>query len=219
MQPSFPQPPAPPTPPRGGNGILLVLLGLGIVALLSLSMVVVFLVRGRPSSVASVVSPAPVTSSAPASKAASAHDQAATIDSLLDRSAASRAKLNNAIDRVRRCTALPGALSEMRAVGDERTKQIADLDAADVSALSNGATVKSTLRAALGYALAADAHFVAWAEPAANGECGDTAARDAAWERGQASSKQAQTAKKQFVAAWNPVAVPLGFTQRATDRI
>jgi hypothetical protein len=223
MQPQFAQP-GPPPPDRAGNRILLVLLALGTIALLSLSVVVVLLVRGRadpaaaPPAGATVASPPAASQPAVARPAGSARQQAAKIDSLLDRSVTSRTKLNNAIDRVRRCTGLAGALSDMRAVGDERTKQLADLAAADVSALTDGTTIQATLKSALGYALAADQQFVAWAEPTSGG-CGDTAARTAAWEGGQTASKQAQAAKKKFVAAWNPVAVPLGFAQRTTDLI
>lgn len=225
--PQFAQP-APPAD-RGGNRILLVLLALGTVALLSLSVVVVFLVRGRPerkpaaapaTSVAAAIPPAAGATSGPSSGGAPAspRDQAATIDAVLDRSVASRAKLNAAIEKVRRCTGVPAALADMRAVGEERGKQIADVEAAELSAVGGAAVLKSTLKSALGFALAADQHFVEWAQPAAAGDCADSAARAAAWERGQAASRQAQSAKKQFVAAWNPVAGEFGFDQRSNDK-
>jgi hypothetical protein len=227
--PGYASAPAPPPPrDRGGNRILLVLLALGTVALLSLSAVVVYLVRGRPdpeppatiTTTTAVVTTQPApdpTTTAPA--AASPREQAEVIDGLLDRSVASRAKLNAAIDKVRRCSGVPGALADMRTVGEERTRQIADVEAADLSGVDNGAAVKSTLKSALGFALAADQHFVTWAEPAATGGCADSPTRDAAWERGQSASKQAQAAKKQFVAVWNPVAGRLGLDQRDTDKI
>ncbi|GIF25393.1 hypothetical protein BJ973_003670 [Actinoplanes tereljensis] len=214
-------PPLPPAPRSGpSTGVLLSLLGLGMVALLSLALVVVIVARGRPDKPVAAAQPtvAPPATTAAAAKG-SARDQAAAIDALLDRSAASRAKLNSAIERVQRCKDVPAALTDMRTVGDERTKQIADTEATDVSALDNGEAVRSTLRAALGFALAADAHFVSWAEPAATGDCKDTTARNAAWQRGQASSKQAQGAKKQFIAVWNPIAGPLGLAERSTDKI
>ncbi|GIM88303.1 hypothetical protein Ato02nite_000960 [Paractinoplanes toevensis] len=217
--PQFP-PPAQP-PPRGGpsTGVLLSLLALGMVALLSLAVVVVIVARGRPDEPVAETKPTAAPPASPAAQPGNARDQATAIDALLDRSVASRAKLNGAIERVRRCTEVPAALEDMRTVGDERTKQIADTEATDVSALDNGEAVRSTLRAALGFALTADAHFVSWAEPAASGDCADTPARDAAWQRGQASSKQAQTAKKQFIAVWNPIAGPLGLAERSTDKI
>jgi hypothetical protein len=151
--------------------------------------------------------------------AVSARDQAASIDALLDRSAASRAKLNGAIQRVDRCTGVAAALRDMRAVGVERTGQIKDTESIDVSAVPNGERVRSSLKSALDYALAADREFVAWAEPAVTGGCAETPARRAARDRGQASSGQAQAAKKQLVAVWNPVAAQFGFKQRTIQAI
>ena len=141
------------------------------------------------------------------------------IDKLLDRSVASRAKLNKAIDKVSRCTDLPQALADMQKVGGERTKELADADAADVSGLANGEKIRSTLKSALSSALAADQHFVAWAQPTIDGGCADTAARQAAFAGAQASSQQAQAAKQKLVDLWNPVATQLGFKQRSTQFI
>jgi hypothetical protein len=147
-------------------------------------------------------------------------EQAAVINKLLDRSVASRTRLNKAIEKVNRCTDLTQALADMQKVGVERTQEIADATAADVSGLAGGEKIKSTLKSALGFALAADQHFVAWAQPTvAAGGCADTTARQAAWTAGQASSQQAQAAKKQLVEAWNPVAAQLGFKQRSSQFI
>ncbi|WIM98795.1 hypothetical protein ACTOB_002409 [Actinoplanes oblitus] len=156
---------------------------------------------------------APATTRA-TSPATSAREQAAAVDALLTRSVASRKKLNGAIDRVRRCTGVSGALADMREVGVERTEQISEINAADLSALGNGETLRSSLSTALGHSLDADQHFISWAQPAAAGDCGDVASRGAAWERGQSSSKLAQAAKKQFLAAWNPVAESYGYRTR-----
>ncbi|MEV6347521.1 hypothetical protein [Actinoplanes sp. NPDC051851] len=145
-------------------------------------------------------------------------EQADVIDRLLDESTASRARLNRAIDRVKRCTQLGAALADMRAVGDERRGQIAAAEAADVSAIGGG-SLRSTLISAFQSSLEADQQFVAWAEPAVTGSCDDTASRSAAWEKAQAYSRQAQTYKKRFVAIWNQVAVPLGFPKRSTTDI
>jgi len=169
-----------------------------------------------PTTLAATTSPVPDPTTEPA---ASPQDQAEVVDKLLDRSAASRSKLNQAIGNVNRCRRLAAALAGLREVGEERTQQIAEVDAADVSALTGGDTLRSTLKEALSNALAADREFVAWAAPAVNGGCRNTTARKAAWNRGQAASKKAQVAKKRFVAAWNPVAVPLGFESRTTQYI
>jgi hypothetical protein len=120
---------------------------------------------------------------------------------------------------VNHCTDLAKALSDMQRVGVERTQEIAGTDAADVSGLADGEKIRSTLKSALGFALAADQHFVAWAQPTVAGGCADTAARQTAWAAGQASSHQAQAAKQQLVDLWNPVAAQHGFRQRTTQFI
>ena len=152
-------------------------------------------------------------------RTASAQEQAGSIEALLDRSAASRAKLNRAIQQVQGCKELAGALADMRSVGVERTGQIADTGTVVVSALPDGERVRTSLKAALGYALEADRAFVAWAEPTVADGCAETPARRTAWAQGQASSAQAQTAKKQLIAVWNPIAAQFGFKQRTTQAI
>jgi len=168
-----------------------------------------------PDPAASSAGPGPTTKTA----ATTPKQQAAAIDKLLDRSVASRTKLNKAIDKVNRCTGVSQALADMKQVGVERTKELADADAADVSGLANGEKVRSTLKSALGFALAADQHFVAWAQPTVTDGCADTAARQTAWDAGQVSSQQAQAAKQQVVEVWNPVAAQFGFKQRSTQFI
>ncbi|WP_433832760.1 hypothetical protein ACQP2E_16960 [Actinoplanes sp. CA-015351] len=165
-----------------------------------------------PPTTSLTASPAPQPTANP-------QEQAAVIDAILDRSVASRSKLNKAIQAVGGCARLNSALADMREVGDERRQQISEVEAADLSGLAGGETLRSTLTTALGHSLDADQHFVAWAEPAVAGDCTDSSSRSAAWQRGQASSDLAQTAKKQFVAAWNPVATPLGFATRTNKNI
>ncbi|WP_030434287.1 hypothetical protein [Actinoplanes subtropicus] len=177
-----------------------------------------------PTGTTAAAAPDPVKSSAqpdPTTKvaASSPKEQASVIDKLLDRSVASRTRLNKAIEKVNSCTDLSRAVADMQQVGAERTKEIADADAADVSGLANGDKIRSTLKSALGFALAADQHFVAWAQPTVAGGCADTAARQSAWAAGLASSQQAQAAKQQLVDVWNPVAGQLGFKSRSTQFI
>ncbi len=202
--------PPPPAPPRRVAPLVWAVVAVVLLGLVGAAAIVALRMRQQPVS----ASPGPARTTA-----ASARDQAASIDALLDRSAASRAKLNGAIERVQRCTGLAGALADMRAVGVERTGQIADTESVDVSALTNGERVRSSLKSALDNALAADREFVAWAGPAVTGGCAETPARRAAWDRGQASSGKAQAAKKQLVAVWNPVAAQFGLRQRTTQAI
>jgi hypothetical protein len=239
QQPMVPQMPVPSSPNPAPVPWRLVIIAAALVVLVGIAgSVVIIVLTGKPKTTpvanrstnavarTATAAPGPATSSSdpgpgPTAKTAATtpKQQAEVINKLLDRSVASRTKLNKAIDKVNRCTDLSQALADMQRVGVERTREIADTDAAEVSGLANGEKVRSTLKSALGFALAADQHFVAWARPTVAGGCADTAARQAAWEAGQASSQQAQAAKQQLVDVWNPVAAKLGFKQRSTQFI
>ncbi|MCU7725455.1 hypothetical protein ODJ79_17145 [Actinoplanes sp. KI2] len=232
LQPTIVQTPVPSSPSPAPVPWRLVIVAAVLVLLVGIAgSVVIIVLTGKPKTSptadhGTIALPTAVTSSAdpgpdPTTKAAasSANEQAAVIDKLLDRSVASRTKLNKAIDKVNRCTDLSQALADMQRVGVERTREIAAADAADVSGLAGGEKIRSTLKSALGFALAADQHFVAWAQPAVAGGCADTAARQAAWAAGLASSQQAQAAKQKLVDAWNPVAAQFGLKQRTTQFI
>lgn len=217
---AYPGAPQQSGPPRR-SPLLPILIGVAVVLFLAVIGVGALLLR-QSRGTGPVSQPPVALTTTPAGRTGkatpTARQQAEAINAILDRSAASRAKLNQAIDKVNRCTQLGPALAEMRKVGEERTAQIADLDAADVSAIDSG-ELRATLKSALQAALGADQQFVAWAEPAVKDGCADTPARTAAYAKSQAFSKQAQAAKKKFVALWNPVATPLGFEARTTQYI
>jgi hypothetical protein len=143
--------------------------------------------------------------------------QAAAIDAVLSESVASRRKLNQAIEQVGGCDDLAGAVADIRAVGAERQSQMETVRNADLSALSGGEGLRSGLVTALQYAWDADQGFLAWAEPTLTGGCG--AANDAGYSRGRAASTSAGTAKRAFLARWNPVAQANGLRARSADDI
>ena len=212
MPPPLPQnAPAYARPPR--NQIPLIA-GLSVIIVLALVAVVVLLRIGRddpPADASPAAGTTPATTPATADPpAAEPRPQAETIDALLDRSFASRNKLNGAIDRVTRCTGLAGALKDLQTVGEDRRSQIAEVQEADLSALPNGDSIRSTLATALQHSLDADAAYVRWAEPAVSGGCANTAARKAAFAQGRSESDEAGVAKEAFLAEWNPVATRLG---------
>jgi len=213
-----------PRPPGGRQLVLIVLIGLASVGVL-LAAGIIYLRWGNagdPADTASIgdrpATAAPTAAGAttgPAGKRA----QAETIDALLDRSIASRNKLNKAIERVDRCTDLAGALADMQAVGRERTAQLADLAKADISGLPGGESLRGELGTALRHSLEADGAYVDWARPTIRDGCADTTSRTAALRRGQAASDQAGAAKSAFLTRWNPVASGLGLATRTRDQI
>ncbi|WP_433795798.1 hypothetical protein [Actinoplanes sp. CA-252034] len=153
----------------------------------------------------------------PTSKAADPRAQLTAIDAVLSGSVASRRKLNQAIEQVGGCDDLRGAVADIRAVGDERRSQMDTVRGADLSAVPTGEDLRSALVAALQYAYDADQGFLAWAEPTLTGGCG--AADDAGYTRGRAASTSAGTAKRAFLARWNPLARANGLRTRSADDI
>ena len=145
--------------------------------------------------------------------------QLRAIDALLNRSIASRNKLNRAIDRVNRCTDLGGALAAMRAVGEEREAQLAALAAADLTAVPGGEELRGELRTALGHSLDADQAYVEWTQLTIDNGCVRTSARTAAYQRGRDASNQAGQAKIAFLARWNPIAQQMGLKTRTRNGI
>ncbi|MFI1996061.1 hypothetical protein [Actinoplanes sp. NPDC020271] len=140
--------------------------------------------------------------------------QAAAVDRILDRSAASRDKLVHANDAVSRCADVTGAIGRLRAVGDERTGERADLSALALSAVANGEAIRNALDGALAHSLVADQHYVKWAEERQENGCRETSSSKTERAAGDRESDVAGTAKAQFLTLWNPVAAELGLTTR-----
>jgi hypothetical protein len=213
-----------PPPPRRSRVWLVAGIAVAVL-LLSLAGVGVVAFRHREIPVAAppggpAADPTSTTVTEPTATATgSAQEQAAVVDHVLDQSVRSRAKLNQSIDKVGRCTQLSLAVSDMRAAGDERRAQLKTVDTAGLDRLSNGEQMRSTLRQALSYALQADQDYLAWAAPTPAGGCGNTSARSAAYSRGRAASTKAGAAKTDFLDLWNPVAADLGLPTRTRDDI
>jgi hypothetical protein len=171
------------------------------------------LVNRHPAGSMPVANTGPaVTSSTAVADGRRALQQATAINGILDASSASRRKLNSAIDRVGRCSGVSAALADLRAVGDERRAQLADLNQQDLSALAYGDQIRSTLGAALQASLNADEKFVEWASSG----CG---AKNASYNDAQAFSEQAGTYKRQFIGIWNGLASKYGLPARSRDTI
>ena len=76
------------------------------------------------------------------------------MNELLGSSAAARKALQGAVDQVRDCTGLPGAVSQIRNVVGQRSSQYNQASALSTAALASGAIVKSDLITALRDSLA-----------------------------------------------------------------
>jgi hypothetical protein len=143
--------------------------------------------------------------------------QAAAVDALLDASISSRTKLNAAIDLVNKCTLIEKAISDMQVVGDERQSQIDSVTRFDLSAIAEGEQLRSMLKEALGFSLAADRSFVPWGQARQASGCSGGGQNH--YDEAQRQSKNASDAKARFLGVWNPVAGRYGLRNRSSNDI
>ena len=160
-----------------------------------------------PSSTGVSTTPSP-------SGAVLAAQQAAALGALLTSSAAARTTLHQAVTQVGACANLPGAVSKLQDVVNQRSSEYGRASALATSALPDGAKVKSALVAALGISLKADQDYLAWARQQQSGGCA-AASQSGAYNAAFSASQQADAAKQAFVQLWNPVAARYGIAQKS----
>ena len=160
-----------------------------------------------PSSTGVSTTPSP-------SGAVLAAQQAAALGALLTSSAAARTTLHQAVTQVGACANLPGAVSKLQDVVNQRSSEYGRASALATSALPDGAKVKSALVAALGISLKADQDYLAWARQQQSGGCAP-ASQSGAYNAAFSASQQADAAKQAFVQLWNPVAARYGIAQKS----
>ena len=168
------------------------------------------------SSPASPAASSPAASSAPPSPSALAvaSRQAAAVDQLLGSSAAAREALQGAVEQVRGCTDLSGAVASIRAVVDQRVGEYNQASALSTAALASGAIVKSDLITALRDSLAADREYLTWAQQELNSGC-TPAAQSSAYNAAYQADQRADASKDAFIQVWNPVAARYGVQQKS----
>jgi len=151
-----------------------------------------------------------VASSSPAPSQAS--QQAVALDTLLASSADARTALHQAVKQVGSCANLGGAASQLQNVVNWRTSEYRQASALTVSALPDGATVKSALMTALSRSLKADQDYLTWARQQEAGGC-IPSSQSATYNAAFSTSQRADAAKAAFVQAWNPVAARYGLAK------
>ena len=143
-----------------------------------------------------------------------ASQQAAALKELLTSSAAARTALHNAVTQVGGCTNLPGAVSQLQAVVNQRAGQYDQASTLSTAALPGGTQVKSKLLAALGSSLTADRDYLSWARQQLTGGC-TPASQSSTYNAAFNASQRADAAKQAFVQVWNPVAARYGIARES----
>ena len=148
------------------------------------------------------------------SGSALAAQQAAALGTLLKSSARARIALRQAVTQVGACTNLPGAVTRLQEVVNQRSSEYGRASALTTSALPGGTKMKSALVAALGSSLKADLDYLAWAREQLSGGCTPTN-QSSAYNAAFSASQQADAAKRAFVQEWNPVAARYGIARKS----
>jgi serine/threonine-protein kinase len=164
--------------------------------------------RTSPPASASAASPPASPSSAPST----ASQQAVALDTLLASSADARTALHQAVKQVGSCANLGGAASQLQNVVDQRTSEYRRASALTVSALPDGAQVKSALVTALSRSLKADQDYLTWARQQKASGC-IPSSQSATYNAAFSTSQRADAAKAAFVQIWNPVAARYGLAK------
>jgi len=161
----------------------------------------------------------PASSSSPASSSPPpAARQAAALDTLLISSSTARTALHRAVKQVAGCADLPGAISDLQGVVNQRSTEYSRASALMVSALPAGAKVKSKLTTALSLSLKADQDYLTWARQQRANGCTPTG-QSGTYNAAFSASQRADAAKEAFVQAWNPVAARFGLAQNSARNI
>lgn len=198
-------------PPREGKR--LVLAATAVTLAIAVILVGVLLSRGPGGHPASAVQPSPSASSSPAPRSASG--QATVINNLLSSSANARQSLPGAVTGVLKCRNVHIAISQMQGVVNQRNSEVSQASALSVSALANGATVKSDLVAALRSSLMADQDYLSWAQQESSA-C-QPGARTGGYQAALSADSQAAAAKHVFIGVWNQVARTYGLPQQSAS--
>lgn len=140
------------------------------------------------------------------------------MDQLLGSSAAAREALQGAVEQVRSCTGLSGAVASIRDVVGQRTGQYNQASALSTADLAGGAVVKSDLITVLRDSLAADREYLTWAQQELSSGC-TPAAQSSAYDAAYQADQQADAAKDVFVQVWNPVAARYRVQQKSPGSI
>ena len=156
--------------------------------------------------------------SSPSSSPPPASRQAAALDTLLISSSTARTALHRAVKQVAGCVNLAGAIGDLQDVVNQRSAEYSRATALMVSALPDGAKVKSKLTTALSLSLKADQDYLTWARQQRASGCTPTS-QSGSYNAAFSASERADTAKEEFVQAWNPVATRFGLAQNSARDI
>jgi hypothetical protein len=151
-----------------------------------------------------------------------AEGQAKALDALLSSSGASRSSVVNAVEDIKGCKDLQKAAADLRSAATQRDGLVTQLQNLSVDKLPKHDELTSALTKAWKASSAADGHYAAWADQAANNGSvckGGHARSTGEQQAGNQQSSTATTQKKAAVKLWNSIAAQYGLTKRQYSQL
>jgi serine/threonine-protein kinase len=208
----------PPASPPQARRRLRPALAAAVVIVVIVAVAVGFVLSKRPASGHPAAGPpaAPRTSPTAASSSppSPAARQVSALDTLLISSSTARTALHRAVKQVATCVNLAGAVSDLQKVVNQRASEYGRASALPVSALPDGAKLKSALTTALSLSLKADQDYLTWARQQRASGC-TPSSQSSTYNAAFSTSQRADAAKEAFVQLWNPVATRYGLAQNS----
>jgi hypothetical protein len=206
--------PRPPGPPPNTSAAALAAVGLAVAIAAAVVGLVVAVSSWAPTpvhAVATVTTPTPSASGPTQPILTVAGQQADRLSQFLARSAAARVTITPAIDDTARCRGLTSTAAVFRAAVHTRLRLAHALPTVDWQSLPGGATLRTQLDAAFTASAAADRDYQKWAIALTKTHCHPARTKSLpTYAQALRDDRTATRAKKQFVAAWNPIARTYG---------
>jgi hypothetical protein len=136
-----------------------------------------------------------------------AKDQVRYLTQILQKSTAGRVSLQSAVDRVRGCTDLTGAVASFHDVLANRQELLDALDSSPVDAVPDGAALVATLRDALRLSHDSDQVWLTWAQAEQASGCAEGENSDL-YRQVRAMNHAVAAAKDAFLRRWNSEIAP-----------
>jgi len=221
-----PRDPRTPTP-RGGRGKA-VLAVLAAVAVLAAGGGAAFWLTHRHQAHGALAAPTAATSTVPATPTSSATPSGSATSSAspgtgseqaevtqitpeIQQSASARKTVVSATGAVGACTMVPATgIGLMDQAISQRKTVIGRLGPLSVNVIPHGRAMLADLRRVLQLSITADRGFVGWMHDIQAATCPVNTLTDASYQRAFRASARAVTAKKEFLALWNPIARKFG---------
>lgn len=136
-----------------------------------------------------------------------AKDQVRYLTEILQKSMAGRTNLQSAVDRVRTCSDMDGAISSFNDVLANRQELLDALDSAPVDAVPDGQVLAARLRNALQLSHDSDGVWLQWAQAEQANGCAD-GQKNPLYQQVRSMNGDVAVAKQQFLTMWNHQIAP-----------